>query len=157
MASTAIFGHDRGDSASALQKQSYIHPTDGGRASPALATYDRYNRQNIRSEIELSQLGLSADHLPLLDGQGYPMDAQRPPSFPPPPGPPQSGYGPPRPQGVPQGPPPRFASPLPYQAPSEGFREAPLHRPYPPPRQGSNHTSNLSQGNIAGHGAHHGY
>lgn len=158
MASTAIFGHNRGDSASAHQKQPYMYPPDGdsGRASPALATYDRYNRQNIRSEIELSELGQSADYLPLLNQQGYAMDARRPPSFPPPPGPPQPGYGPPRPPGVPQGP-PRFASPLPYQAPSEGFREAPLHRPYPPPRQGSSHTSNLSQENIAGRGAHRGY
>lgn len=161
MASNAIFGHNRGDSASVHQKQPFIHPTggDSGRASPALANYDRYDRMNIRSEIELSQLGQSADCLPLLNEQGfaYPTDGQRPPSFPPPPSLPQYDYRPPGAQGVPQGPPPRFASPLPYQAPSEGFREAPLHRPYPPPRQGLSHTYTPSQESLAGRGAHRPY
>ncbi|KAL4071291.1 hypothetical protein V8B97DRAFT_2044343 [Scleroderma yunnanense] len=151
MASTAIFGHGRGDSASIHQKQPYV---DGGRASPAPVTYDRYDRQNTQSEIELAQLGQSADYLPLLnEGYGRPMDAQRPPSFPPPPGLSQAGYGSPRPQG----PPPRFASPVPYQPPSEGFREAPLHRPHPPPRPGSSYSYDPSQENLAGRGTHRPY
>lgn len=145
MASAAIFGHRPSESASVYHQKAAFYSTGGesGRSSPAPVNYSRNNTQ---SEIELSRLGQSADDLPLLHDRGYdyPMGRQTPP--------------PPIPTL-----PPRFASPSPpyapgggvYLSPAEDFREAPLHRPYTPSREGSNYATAPPQYNLAGRGARH--
>jgi hypothetical protein len=153
MASTAIFGHNHNpsDSASIYHQKThhYAGSASGGRASPAPSTFDRYaTKAPSLSAIELSRLGHSADRLPLLDDPGYNfMDGQNQPPFPPGYSSPGRMTPPPRfASPAPQLPPNRFASPAPLQYPPqsgmqhppiEGYREAPLHRPYPPSRNSS--------------------
>lgn len=179
MASTAIFGHNRGDSASVYHQKTHYYAGSmaGGRASPAPSAFERYankpqmNPSNL-SAIELSRLGSSVDHLPLLNDPGYnPGEVQNQPPLAPPlpryasPDPisrPSSRYGSPVAQ-----PPPRFASPAPLQyppqagmqySPVEGYREAPLHRPYPSRDSSAQHSSRESvSSNIGGRGAYRGY
>ncbi|KAH7883216.1 hypothetical protein F5I97DRAFT_1980176 [Phlebopus sp. FC_14] len=181
IASTAIFGHNHSDTASLYHQKTHFYAgsISGGRASPAPGAYDRYlasGPSNSQSEFELARLGQSVDHLPLLKDQGY--------GYAEPPLPILPGYSPeraatptrfasPAPMApryaspAPMTPPPRFASPAPIQyppqsvmyqsqPPPEGYREAPLHRPYPPSRQG---TANNPEEpvNLAGRGVHRGY
>ncbi|KAI6046451.1 hypothetical protein EDC04DRAFT_2888120 [Pisolithus marmoratus] len=146
MASAAIFGHRPSESTSAYHQKAAFYATGGesGRSSPAPVSYSRTNTQ---SDIELSRLGQSVDNLPLLHdrGYGYPMDRQTPPLVP--------------------TLPPRFASPSPPYAPAGGvhlspaeeIREAPLHRPYTPSREGPNYTTDPPQYNLAGRGAQRPY
>jgi len=122
-----------------------------GRASPApSAAYDRYmtpmHHPGASSDIELNRIDTNADRLPLLmSQQGY-FEA-RPPSHPyqqpggfaPPPLPP--GSIPQHPHMM-QGQQGQQYSPAP-----SGYREAPLHRPYPPHAH-SRQASNLSQHNL---------
>lgn len=143
VASTAIFGHNRGDSAPAYQQtHHYAGSMAGGRASPAPSAFERYatrapmNPSNL-SAIELSRLGSSVDHLPLLDDAEGPLAAPLPRySSPDPMSRPPSRYAPPAPQIQTT---PRFGPSAPPQyppqagmqySPVEGYREAPLHRPY---------------------------
>ncbi|KAF9243161.1 hypothetical protein BU15DRAFT_86554 [Melanogaster broomeanus] len=153
MASAAIFGHNPSDSASIYHQKThhYAGSASGGRASPAPSAFDRYaTKTPSLSAIELSRLGPSADRLPLLDDSGYNFtDGQNQPRPPPLPGNPSlSQMTPPSrfASPAPQLPPSRFASPAPVQyppqsgmqhSPVEGYREAPLHRPYPPSRDSS--------------------
>ncbi|KAF9228428.1 DUF221-domain-containing protein [Gyrodon lividus] len=176
IASTAIFGHHHGDSASIYHQKTHYHPgsMSGGRGSPAPSAFDRYAAKsalNSSSAIELSPLGQSTDHLPLLNDPGYNnfTDRQNQPPHPALPGYPSSDRMTPPPRfasPAPQLPPPRFATPAPLQypphsgmqrSPVEGYREAPLHRPYPHSRENS---TNLSNGppapNLAGRGTHRG-
>lgn len=177
IASNAIFGHNRGDSASVYHQKTHYYAGSiaGGRASPAPSAFDRYtktpmNRGSV-SAIELSRLG-SVDHLPLLNDPGYsPGDvaSQSSPTVPLPqyasPEPmlrPPSRYGSPVPQGqVPS----RFPSPAQVQyppqagmqySPVEGYREAPLHRPYPSRDMSMGHGSQESISNMAGRGVYRG-
>lgn len=175
IASTAIFGHNRGDSASVYHQKTQHHhyagSMAGGRASPAPSAFDRYatktpmmNQGNL-SGIELSRLGSSVDHLPLLDDQfggdvpnvPLPRYASPDPTLRAP-----SRYGSPAPQ-----PPPRFASPAPSQlqyppqagmqySPVEGYREAPLHRPYASRDNSTGHASQESLSGYAGRGTYRG-
>ncbi|KAF8839103.1 DUF221-domain-containing protein [Paxillus ammoniavirescens] len=150
MASTAIFGHHHRDSSSAHHQKThhFAGSMNGGRASPAPSAFERYaakGASNSSSAIELSRLGQSVDHLPLLNDPGYNFTGQIQPPLP--------GYSspgrmtpPPRFASPAPLPPTRFASPAPLQyspqsgmhrSPIEGYREAPLHRPYPPSRESS--------------------
>ena len=178
IASAAIFGHDRGDSASVYHQKTHYYAGSmaGGRASPAPSVFDRYaNRTSTNpasvSAIELSRLGASVDHLPLLNDPGYtlgdvanqgslvaplPRYASPDPMLQPP-----SRYASPAPQPSP----PRFASPGPVQyppqagmqhSPVEGYREAPLHRPYPSRGSSAHHASQESIANLAGRGVFRG-
>ncbi|KAF8435022.1 hypothetical protein L210DRAFT_937871 [Boletus edulis BED1] len=176
MASTAIFGHNRGDSAYHQKTHYYAGSMAGGRASPAPSAFDRYatktpmNPSNL-SAIELSRLGSSVDHLPLLNDAGYnigdtrnqdPLGAPLPRyASPDPMMRPPSRYASPMAQ-----PPPRLASPAPLHyppqagmqySPTEGYREAPLHRPYPSRESLTQHASRESLSrNVAGRGAYRG-
>ena len=185
VASTAIFGHSRNNTSTASiyhqKTHHYAGSMAGGRASPAPSAYDRYatktpmNPSNL-SAIELSRLGSSVDHLPLLNDAGYnngvgdvlTQDPLVPPlpryASPDPMSRPSSRYGSPGPQ-----PPPRLApvSPAPPQyppqagmqySPVEGYREAPLHRPYAS-RESLSHQSSresVSGNNFAGRGVYRG-
>jgi len=167
MASTAIFGHHHRDSSSAHHQKMhhYAGSMSGGRASPAPSAFERYaakGASNSSSAIELSRLGQSVDHLPLLNDPGYIFTGgQNQPPLP--------GYSspsrmtpPPRFASPAPLPPTRFASPAPMQysphrSPVEGYREAPLHRPYPPSRESSMGFSNGSPApNLAGRDANRG-
>lgn len=169
VASVAIFGHNRGDSAPAYHQQTHYHAGSmaGGRASPAPPAFERYatrtpmNPSNL-SAIELSQLGASVDHLPLLD------DAEVPPlpryASPDPMSRPPSRYAPPVPQIQTAA---RFGSSAPPQyppqagmqySPVEGYREAPLHRPYLSRENLTHHASQESfSSNPTGRGYRGGY
>ncbi|KIJ65940.1 hypothetical protein HYDPIDRAFT_87248 [Hydnomerulius pinastri MD-312] len=163
IASTAMFSHTHSDSASLYHQKThyYAGSVAGGRASPAPTAYDRYlakGPSNSQSEIELARIGQSNDQLPLLNDPGYGFtDGQNQPPLPPLP-----GYSSPERMT----PPTRFASPGPlqyppqssaYRSPTEGYREAPLHRPYPPSRQGSASFSNEPPpSNMAGRGVYRG-
>jgi hypothetical protein len=119
-------------------------PSAFGRASPA-PTYDRYlargpTHSNAASEIELSHINASnPDQLPLLmTQQGY-FDGAPPPAVSGPhyqhsplSGSPHSGT----PGGGAQYPP----APAMYRNEGDGYREAPVHRPYPHNRQTSNYS-----------------
>ncbi|KAG9312116.1 hypothetical protein JVU11DRAFT_7403 [Chiua virens] len=176
MASNAIFGHNRADSASVYHQKTHYYGGSmaGGRASPAPSAFDRYaaktpaNPGNA-SAIELSRLGASVDHLPLLNDPGYnlgemsnqgPLGAPLPRYASPEPLHPPSRYGTPATR-----PPSWFATPAPMQyppqagaqhSPVEGYREAPLHRPYPSRDSSANHVSQESVSNFAGRGVYQG-
>lgn len=93
----------------------------------------------LRNEIELNQFDVH-DQQPLLNNSGY-FDMQ------PPSGPYQQRSGSPR------GTPPQYPSPSASYVQNEGYREAPVHRPYPPSRQGSNFASASDDNvNMAGRG-----
>jgi len=180
VASTAIFGHNRSDTASIYQQKTHHYASSmaGGRASPAPSAFDRYatktpmNQSNL-SAIELSRLSSSVDHLPLLNDAGYnnsgDMSNQDPLGAPLPryasPDPmlrPSSRYGSPAPHS-----PSRLASAAPPQyppqagmqySPVEGYREAPLHRPYPSRESLMYQESqeSLSNTNLAGRSVYRG-
>jgi hypothetical protein len=123
-----------------------------GRGSPAPSVYDRYmargpmHHPGASSEIELSRIDSNADQLPLLmSQQGYFDGApprpvsdqyyqQSPPGGSTPPGvmqprmSPQTQYPP---------------APTAYRGEGDGYREAPVHRPYP--RQSSNLSTHSRQ------------
>lgn len=173
VASTAIFGHNRMDSASVYHQKTHQHHhhhhyagsmAAGGRASPAPSAFDRYATrtpmmsQGDLSAIELSRLGSSVDHLPLLNDAGYNVgDALNAPL---------PRYASPEPV---QRPGSRYASPAPaplqlqyppqagmQYSPVEGYREAPLHRPYPSRDNSTGHVSQESVSGYAGRGAYRG-
>ncbi|KAH7927441.1 DUF221-domain-containing protein [Leucogyrophana mollusca] len=179
IASGAVFSNVGSDAASIYQQKShYYTASNGGRASPAPTAYDRYMAKgpsNSQSEIELARLDTSVDQLPLLTEQqayGY-YDINQSPM------PPLPGYTSP----ARMTPPTRFGSPSPqtqytpqaqyltqspqaqypphpgsYRTPSEGYREAPLHRPQPPQqRQNSSYQDEAPQQNFAGRGVGRGY
>ncbi|KAH0829161.1 hypothetical protein J3R83DRAFT_2670 [Lanmaoa asiatica] len=175
VASTAIFGHNRGDSASVHHQKTHYYAgsiAGGGRASPAPSAYDRYatktpmmHQANL-SAVELSRLGSSVDRLPLLDDPGY--NASHPLGEVPNPGSPLAPlprYASPEPM---LRPPSRYASPAPsaplqyppqagmQYSPVEGYREAPLHRPYPSRDNLTGHASQESVSNLAGRGPYRG-
>ena len=125
----------------------------GGRASPApskFAGYDRYLAQGPHPEIEMSRLDI--DQLPLLNAQqgpGY-YEASRSnislASY--------SPYSSPHMTSPPQPP------PVPAMPPGQDFREAALHRPYPPSRQASGYAPPPQEDedvNMAGRGAFRAY
>ena len=171
-ASTAIFGHNRSDTASIYHQKThhYAGSMAEGRASPApsarYATKTPMSQSNL-SAIELSRFGSSVDHLPLLNDAGYnnsgdvlsqdPLAAPLPRyASPDPMLRPPSRYSSPALQ-----PPPRFSSPAPVQyppqagmqySPVEGYREAPLHRPYASRESLMHHPSqeSLSNNNLPG-------
>lgn len=175
IASTAIFGHNRGDSASVYHQKTHYYAGSmaGGRASPAPSAFDRYatktpiNPASV-SNIELSRLGGSVDHLPLLNDPGYNLGgANQGPLVAPLPryASPDPMRRPPMRHASPA--PPRFASPAPVQyppqagmqySPVEGYREAPLHRPYPSRDSSVNHSSqeSMSNPNLGGRGVYRG-
>lgn len=123
---------------------------DGGRSSPAPAIpgYNTYLAHGTQaSEIELSQLNLPyvGDEQPLLPG------TQSTSSLP--------GYATP-PQTYEQYPPPPGVAPVYHSnSPSDGYREAPMHRPYPS-RQASGYAPSQAGPpgpvNMAGRGAYRG-
>lgn len=175
VASTAIFGpglsHGRGDSASVYQQKHYYagSTTMMRSASPAPSAFERYGNKAEGSAIELARMGGSVDQLPLLTDPGYQQVGDALPGYAPPDlnrmSRPPSVYGPPIPQQQ-QLPPPRFASPAPlqyppqsgtpYASPVEGYREAPLHRPYsmvPAPHSPHGSVSSL---NLPGRGPYRG-
>lgn len=167
--STAILGNTgSGDNASLYHQKThqYAGSINGGRASPAPPPFDRYLAQGPSqslNDIELARMNQSVDQLPLLtDHQSYGyFDArqQPPPS-------PLHGYGSPDRMT----PPSRYGSPAPmatlpqmqypphpgmHRSPTEGYREAPLHRPYPPRRPTSTYSVDPSQ-NMSGRGTYRG-
>ncbi|KAG1860839.1 hypothetical protein F4604DRAFT_1790278 [Suillus subluteus] len=166
--STAILGNTgSGDNASLYHQKThqYAGSIIGGRASPAPPPFDRYLAQGPSqslNDIELARMNQSVDQLPLLtDHQSYGyFDARQQP----PPSPlhgydspdrmtPPSRYGSPAPMATPpqmQYPP----HPGMYRSPTEGYREAPLHRPYPH-RPTSTYSVDPSQ-NMSGRGAYRG-
>lgn len=172
VASTAIFGHNRGDSASVYQKTHYHAGSIAvvGRASPVPSAFDRYATRappSNMSAIELSRLGSSVDHLPLLN-DGYHLGGEVPPPLP---GYASEGMGRPSsrhatasPAGQAQA---RYSSGSPVpQLPvlsyppqagmgygAEGYREAPVHRPYSSREGSTYHASRESlSSNLAGRG-----
>lgn len=128
-----------------------LHPqksTFYANPSAAPSRYNAYLNQGpgMHSDIELSRLDTNADNLPLLNGQqGYFDGAQ-----------PGRHYQSPSsasprnqsPHGSPYGGPPPGISPHTQYPPTpamynDGYREAPIHRPNPPPHQ--RQSSNFSQ------------
>ncbi|KAG1739129.1 uncharacterized protein EDB91DRAFT_1136016 [Suillus paluster] len=167
--STAILGNaGSSDNASLYHQKAhhYAASMGGGRASPAPPAFDRYLAQGpsqSQSDIELARMNHSVDQLPLLtDHQSYGyFDArqQPPPS-------PLAGYSPDR-----MTPPVRYGSPAPmatppqmqypphpgmHRVPTEGYREAPLHRPYPHHHQTPSYSSESPSQNMSGRGAYRG-
>ncbi|KAG2109235.1 uncharacterized protein F5147DRAFT_753188 [Suillus discolor] len=156
IASAAIFGNARGGDNASLYHQKvhqYAGSISGGRASPAPPAFDRYLAQGPSqsvNDIELARMNQSVDQLPLLtDHQSYGyFDARQQP----PPSPLHEYNSPDR-----MTPPSRYGSPAPMatlpqmQYPprpgihTEGYREAPLHRPYPPQRPTSTYSVDPSQ------------
>ncbi|KAG1903283.1 uncharacterized protein F5891DRAFT_1211537 [Suillus fuscotomentosus] len=156
IASAAIFGNARGGDNASLYHQKahqYAGSISGGRASPAPPAFDRYLAQGPSqslNDIELARMNQSVDQLPLLtDHQSYGyFDARQQP----PPSPLHEYNSPDR-----MTPPSRYGSPAPMatlpqmQYPphpgihTEGYREAPLHRPYPPQRPNSTYSVDPSQ------------
>lgn len=172
MASAAIFGHNRGDSASVYHQQMHYHAGSmaGGRASPAPSAFERYTNRTPMdpSAIELSRLGSSVDHLPLLNDNYNPGDVPNPDPL----AGPRPRYASPDPMmrppsqfvsPVPQAPPRLSSLQYPPQAgsqysPVEGYREVPLHRPYPSrDNSTTQYTSRDSvSSNFAGRGVYRG-
>ncbi|KAG1760603.1 hypothetical protein EDD22DRAFT_1043847 [Suillus occidentalis] len=167
IASTAIFGNaGSGDNASLYHQKvhQYAGSINGGRASPAPPAFDRYLAQGPSqslNDIELARMNHSVDQLPLLtDHQSYGyFDARQQPS-------PSPLHGSPDRMA----PPSRYGSPAPmasqlqmqyppapgmHRGPTEGYREAPLHRPYPPHRPTSGYSNDSSQ-NMPVRGAYQG-
>ncbi|OAX42791.1 DUF221-domain-containing protein [Rhizopogon vinicolor AM-OR11-026] len=159
MTSTAMFSNaGGGDNASIYHQKAHYHAGSmaEGRASPAPSAFDRYlvkGPSRSQSDIELARMNQSVDQLPLLtdhQSYGYFDAGQQQPPLP--------GYSSPGRMT----PPARYASPAPMampphmqypphpgmqRSPTEGYREAPLHRPYPPP-------SEPQSQNMAGRGAY---
>lgn len=154
MTSTAIFSHaGSGDNGSIYHQSAYrAGSMGGGRASPAPSAFDRYlakGPSQSQSDIELARMNQSVDQLPLLtDHQSY-------------------GFNSPDRMT----PPPRFGSPAPMamqpqmqypphpgmqRTPTEGYREAPLHRPYPPHHPTSSYSNEPLSQNMAGRGVYRG-
>ncbi|KAG2159151.1 uncharacterized protein EDB93DRAFT_1118427 [Suillus bovinus] len=154
--SNAILGNaGSGDNTSLYHQKAhqYAGSIGGGRASPAPPAFDRYLAQGPSqsvNDIELARMNRSVDQLPLLtDHQSYGyFDARQQP----PPSPLHEYNSPDR-----MTPPSRYGSPAPMatlpqmQYPphsgvhTEGYREAPLHRPYPPSRPNSTYSVDPSQ------------
>jgi calcium permeable stress-gated cation channel len=134
-----------GDNQSSVFKTSAPHLRSG---SPGPPGYDQYLSSGPGTDIELTALDSTAHlHQPLLNTQiHYSQRPQRSPS-------PTSDY---------------YRSPSPSMPPyshrttSEGSREAPIHRPYPPSRQVSSYEmlgydqNNTNSGYLMGPGAHRG-
>ncbi|KIP11341.1 hypothetical protein PHLGIDRAFT_99971 [Phlebiopsis gigantea 11061_1 CR5-6] len=153
-----LYQRDRGDDWDARSVSSANILASGkadymvaGRASPApskIAGYDRYLNQGPQPEIEMSRLDI--DQLPLLNAQGpgY-FEASRSnvslASY--------SPYASPQYGGSPHPP------PVPAVPANQDFREAALHRPYPPSRQATGYALPPQQDevNMAGRGAFRGY
>ncbi|KAG2369219.1 hypothetical protein BDR07DRAFT_1267749 [Suillus spraguei] len=167
--STAILGNAGSSDNASLYHQKvrqYAGSIGGGRASPAPPAFDRYLAQGpsqSSNDIELTRMNQSVDQLPLLtDHQSYGyFDARQQP-------PPSPLHGHDSPDQI--TPPSRYGSPAPmatlpqmqypphagmHRSPTEGYREAPLHRPYPPHRPSSTHSRDPSQ-NMSGRGAYQG-
>ncbi|KAF7964597.1 hypothetical protein HWV62_5091 [Athelia sp. TMB] len=140
IASTDILGSDNASlhpSKSAYYANGRSSPAPG---VPALPTgYNQYLAQgpghhSNQSDIEMSRIGPSSDHLPLLPAQQGYFDNTPPPPI-------GSPYQ--QQRGSPGGSPRSQYPPAPamYRGESDGYREAPIHRPYPHSRQMSNFSS----------------
>jgi len=167
IASTAMFGNaGSGDNTSLYHQNTHYHAGSmgGGRASPVPSAFDRYlakGPSQSQSHIELTRMNQSVDQLPLLtDHQpyGYFDNRQQPPL---------PGYSSPDRMT----PPVRYESPAPmatlpqmqypphpgtHRSPTEGYREAPLHRPYPPHRDTPSYSGESQSQNMAGRGSYRG-
>ncbi|GJE91360.1 hypothetical protein PsYK624_075090 [Phanerochaete sordida] len=162
----ALYQRDRGDdwdarsvsSANLLASGKPDYPM-AGRASPApskFSGYDRYLAQGSQQEIEMSRLNV--DQVPLLTAPQVPgyfdpaasrsnvsLSTTYSPYHTPP-----LGGSPQFPPHVPQVP------PLPATTPGQDYREASLHRPYPPRQQASGNAP-PGEVNMAGRGAFRNY
>lgn len=161
-----LWRRDRGDDwdARSVASSQLLQPSKSeyyaaGRASPApskMAGYDRYLQQgpqgSQQDHIEMTRF--DADQMPLLTAQQTPgyFDPSRSnvslPSY--------SPYGSPQmADSSPQIP------PMPAMPPSQDYRQAQLHRPYPPSREPSGYApppqAPGGDVNMAGRGAFRGY
>lgn len=136
---------------------------DVGRASPApskMVAYDRYLAQGPASRSDIEMTRLNTDQVPLLTAQqdpGFfsPMASRSNTTL--------ASYAPPYSspmlaESVPQLP------VFPAMPPTQDYREAPLHRPYPSspqpqlqPQPQQSYPPAPSPPNMAGRGAHRGF